>query len=113
MGSPSVSSASSSSTVLRRTPARRTEPRGSVVGPGAACHHRRVLHRGASLSRRARLLIALLPVPLFATPALAWDAGPASCKHAECTGAVVGQLLTETDCGKYGRAGSATARCAT
>jgi phospholipase C len=54
---------------------------------------------------------ALLFALLACSAAKAWDAGPSSCKHSECSGAVVGQLLTETDCGKYGRKGSSKMTC--
>jgi phospholipase C len=61
----------------------------------------------------ARSFLIAFPLLLLvaAAPASAWDAGPEKCKHDVCTGAVVGQLLTETDCGKYGRKGSASPQC--
>ncbi len=69
---------------------------------------------GEGTVRHIAILVVSLCVSgsLAAPAALAWDAGPSSCKHSECSGAVVGQLLTETDCGKYGRVGSSTNRCA-
>jgi hypothetical protein len=42
------------------------------------------------------LLVCIALVPSLVSPALAWDAGPSSCKHSECTGGVDKASIPDT-----------------
>ncbi len=56
--------------------------------------------------------IIVTALALCARPALAWDAGPDTCKHSECSGGAVTQkLFVETDCKKFGAAGAQLSSC--
>lgn len=58
--------------------------------------------------RIAFIALIVLAAGTLSGAARAWDAGPASCKHSECSGGATQQkVFVETDCKKYGMVGHA------